>query len=269
MSLLPGGPNFLSVLAMPRTGSSFLEILLTNCEGIVTCGEPFNRPRSPEPLSAKRTEELRLLTNLEISDEVSWHQWKIANPGRMLDFEQSKNRNRLVTFKIFPLHLSNDLIDRDIFSRADVCYIVLRRRPIEGFISDQKAAALKAWRSINTTDIKPVLHPQKFVEWAKYYHNWYDWLSRRLAENHAPVVELSYERHLRTQDPSQAISNVLNAIESLGLGKLSYAPKYPLLERQDLEENYQARCANWDDFAAQVLKRPDGNLLMKWAETAP
>jgi hypothetical protein len=250
---------------MPRTGSTYLEQILINCDGIRSCGEPFNKPRSAD-LPAEWLDGIRKLTQLDIQDHLSWHAWKIEHPGLFLENEYQLAKMK-IAFKLFPLHLSREMIDRDIFSRKDIFYILLKRRPIESFISDRKAATLKAWRDVDTTDLKPTLPAKRFMEWAEYYSSWYAWLEKRLTETEAPFVRMGYEKHLRHSETSEAVAAVLEALKPLGLDDSLYSPKITLMDQQDKEERYQNRCANWEQFHADVIKLPNGPEMMKWAET--
>lgn len=71
--------------------------------------------------------------------------------------------DKTLVFKLFPNHLAHDLISGEILPRDDIGYLLLRRRPIEAFISETKAALVSAYTVMDTTGLRPELEVGRFV----------------------------------------------------------------------------------------------------------
>ncbi len=53
-------------------------------------------------------------------------------------------------------------MSKEIVARNDVGFVVLRRRPIESYISTLKAKNSNAYRIVDTTALRPTLEPAPF-----------------------------------------------------------------------------------------------------------
>lgn len=257
--------NFVCILAVPRTGSSHLCHLLHSCPGINMKSELFH-PKGVHLVNKRDHEILRALSNGEITDNPSLCQWRAAHPTATLEALHESGGKRPLVFKLFGSHLARELVEQEIFSRTDIGYIVLRRRPIESYISGLKARTVAKHSKVDTTDVKPEADPERFVKWAGYVQRWYDWLDEQIAARRLPVVRMSYETHLKTVPPQEALASTLAALEEIGLPHFDTARKLYFATQQDREERYQDRVTNWDAFEQALRAKTRPAKLLDWAQ---
>jgi hypothetical protein len=174
-----------------------------------------------------------------------------------------------MVFKLFPEHLDRDLIKRELFCRNDIAFIVLRRRPIESFISDCKAGILNNYLAVDTTELKPVLAVEPFLQWAEMARSWYDWSAQEIAAAGHPRVDLSYDRQFVASSDDQALAILLDSLQRFGLPKPEITFHFAGLQRQDREAAYKGRVANWPQFEAALRADAASGALLDWAETTP
>jgi LPS sulfotransferase NodH len=261
-------PRFICILAMPRTGSSYLGGLLEGDGHFNYKAELFHQ-NTVRRLSEADLQAHRAASHGQITDDASLCAWRSAHPGRTLDLLFESGGRRPLLFKLFPRHIKHELLLSELFARDDVAYILLRRRPIESFISLQKANALQVWGRVDTTMRKPELMPERFVAWAKESIAWDRLIARHLVPRTRRIAEVSYERHLNVADPAAARRAALDAIEALGLQQPIKWWRQCDLIRQDREDRYQARVANWHEFEAQLRADPAKAALLDWAMAEP
>lgn len=259
--------NFLCILAVPRTGSSHLCHLLHSCPGINMKSELFH-PKGVHLMTKRDHEALRALSGGEIADNPSLCQWRAAHPGATLEALHECGGKRPLVFKLFGSHLARELMMQEIFSRGDTGYIVLRRRPIESYISGLKARTVARHGKVDTTDVKPDADPERFVKWAGYIQRWYAWLDEQIAARDLPAIRMSYETHLKSVPPQAALQNTLAALEEIGFPHFDAARKLYFATQQDREERYQDRVANWPAFERTLRAKPRFSKLLDWAEQA-
>jgi LPS sulfotransferase NodH len=267
-SLAAAPKRFVCILAVPRTGSNQLCWLLRSCESLNVKFEIFH-PSWVGYLDGHDLEGLYVASNGRVVDDASLCAWRAANPGATLDELFKTGGERTIVFKLFPGHLTRNRIRSEIFTREDICYLMLRRRPIESFISSVKAELVKAHNNVDTTALKPVLDVTRFVRWAARTREWYDWVAGELAARARSAVEMTYERHLNLAENAMALSKALDSLATVGLAHPTTASEILTLDRQDREPRYQDRVANWSIFAANLRADRTLEQLLRWAETVP
>jgi LPS sulfotransferase NodH len=256
--------RFICTFATARTGSNRMQSLMANCQGLNLKAELFHR----ETIWAWSEEDIEAVAaRAETEDDQELRTWRADHPGETLDILYESGGERLLVFKIFPHHLRRDVICRDLFSRDDIAFSMLRRRPIESYISLMKARKSKIYDTVDTTTFHPVLNAKQFVTWALQTRDWYYWLSDEFRTRGIPCADLSYEREVGIDDPEEALSRILSILGDQGIPDLKLKRK-PVsgLQKQDKEENYKNRVANWDEFAAELDSETLHAHLLPWAE---
>jgi hypothetical protein len=146
-----------------------------------------------------------------------------------------------------------------------MAFAVLRRRPIECYISGVKAHAASKYAKVDTTAIKPALEIEHFVEWAQRMRRWYRWAYASLKERGQPFARLSFEEHLDGLTGEEALSRIVPLLTPLGFPDVKIPPRVFEGERQDKEPRYQDRAANWDAFEAAARADANAADLLEWA----
>lgn len=259
--------RYVCILAVARTGSSYLTDLLGQCPGLNEKSELFHR-RWVGRLSKADMTALQKKSAGAIRDDSTLCEWRAAHVGQTLNVLYRSGGAVPVLFKLFPEHLTRERISRAIFARDDVVYIVLRRRPIESFISSVKAVKAGKYRLVDTTEIKPVISAWRFLKWSARVRDWYAWIDAEIRQRDLPHVELIFERDLEHATGEEVLSTVLGALESLGLA-VPWPAKIEASERQDKEARYQDRVANWAEFEAILHANPERAAVLQWAQATP
>ncbi|HTT99747.1 MAG TPA: hypothetical protein VMF58_16985 [Rhizomicrobium sp.] len=259
--------RFLCVFASPRTGSSHFNKLLNSCPEIMAKAELFHR-HAVGKLRPAELQSMEKWSNGAVKDVETFKTWKHENPNAVFEAFRAVWKRRVVAFKIFPGHLPRDYIEKELLARDDMAFAILRRRPIESFISGIKAKKGETFTLADTTAVKPALDFATFTPWSERMMNWYGWAERKLQEHGRSYAEISFERHLDGRSGAESLALVLEELEKAGLPKIPVPQKIIVGERQDRETDYRARVANWGEFESSMRADPDRARLLDWAEAA-
>lgn len=254
-------------MAIPRTGSSHLTRLLRNCELLSVKAELFH-PRSID-LPVEDILALAACAGGAITDDESLIAWRRDNPRETLEALHRLAGGRMLVAKLFPFHLSQQQMADALFAHHDAVYLVLRRRPIESYISNLKANSIGRFGRIDTTTTRPVLAPDEFRQWAKRMRRWCAGVDEELRSRGLPHATISYEAELDGISNRDALSGVLRKLEALGVPPLELPHQLLAGHRQDREQDYRGRVANWPEFESALRSDQMGAALLDWAETAP
>jgi LPS sulfotransferase NodH len=258
--------RFLCVFAVPRTGSSHLNKLLRSCPEIVGKSELFHRHQ----LGQLKPVELRALSKWSdgaVTDALSFRQWKRDHPLETLEALHEASKDKVIAFKVFAGHLMRESIEALFLPRDDMTFAILRRRPIESYISTVKAKAGEKFTLVDTTAVKPELDIENFKLWMQRAKDWYDWVQQALEARGRPYAEIGFEKHFEGNSGEESLRMVLAELEKAGLPGMTVPKKIIEGERQDRESDYRARVANWDAFESRARANRKLSRLLDWAET--
>jgi LPS sulfotransferase NodH len=259
--------RFLCVFAMPRTGSSHLNKLFRSCPEFQGKSELFHRHAVGRHREFE-WDKVKAKSEGAVTDVESFRTWRRMHPAATLEaLHDAWNGKKVIAFKVFPNHLPRDVIESQLLPRDDIGFAILRRRPIESFISAVKAKMGSTFTKADTTAIKPEIHAKDFVLWAKRMKAWYDWTRAVLEARGKPFAEISFEKHLDGLSGEESLRTVLEQLRPLGFTSVSVPQGVIVGERQDKERNYKDRVSNWAAFEADLRALPERAALLDWAET--
>jgi hypothetical protein len=242
--------------------------LLRSCPDFNVKGEIFHPTTIGHYWSETDVMRLKIASNGKITSEKDVCEWRARHPRQTLDVLFENGSRLPLAFKLFNGHLSKEQIATEIFRRDDVGYIILRRRPIESFISRIKAQTLGAHQDIDTTSTKPALHIAPFVKWGRNTRSWYHWLESEMAARKLPCGRLGYEVDIEGKSGRETLSRILTTLQTMGLPPCALPLQICGAIRQERESEYTNRVANWSQFEAEAMARPDYARLLHWAKTA-
>jgi hypothetical protein len=254
-------------LAVPRTGSSHVNALLQNCPQFIAKFELFHPTSSPK-LSGRELDALRVRSGGAVRDVESFVAWRRSHPAATLEAMLASTA-RDVVFKVFPGQVPWPLLTSEILSRGDVAFAILKRRPIESFISGLKAKEVKIYSKVDTTGIRPALSAKVFVDWAQRTRDWYARTRDELRARGIDYARISYERHIEGRTDKDALGEILKLLAPLGWADIPLPAATQGRNRQDQTARYQDRVANWDAFAEEMQSDRKLQRLLRWAEKAP
>lgn len=260
-------PQFLCVLAMPRTGSSHLNKLLKSIPEFNAKSELFHAKRQVV-LSPRELAMLKHRSGVDVENKPAFAAWRRAHPLATLEaIRDGAWRKRIVAFKVFPGHVEQSLLEAELMARDDTAFAILSRRPIESYISGCKARNAGTFSRQDTTGIKPELSAEGFGSWARKMRRWYRWCEETLEAKAKPFARISYERHLDRESGADAVRDLIALLRPLGFDTLSEPAEVIEGQRQDRERRYQDRVANWAAFETEVRADPALSKLLDWAQS--
>jgi hypothetical protein len=260
-------PRIVCIIGVPRTGSHHLDRLLASCRDFNVQREIFH-----DKTLDMSDRDRRAIANAAgggMEDEAALAAWCRAHPPETLERLFENGGRKLLFFKLFPGHLSRQQIAQHLFPRKDVCYLVLRRRPIESYISNRKARLVGVYSKKDTTETKAVLDAGHFATWAHNIRSWYDWQLKALMRHKRPFMEVIYETDLESVPAETALGNILAGLAGMGVPQVEPPAKIFSGERQDKEPDYRNRVGNWAEFEAALSADAERAVLLEWAQATP
>lgn len=267
LSAKADAPRFVCIIGVPRTGSHHLDRLLASCRDFNVQREIFHDKTLD--MSDRDRLAIERAAGGRMADDAALVAWCRANPLETLETLLENGGGKPLFFKQFPGHLSRQQIAKHLFPRKDVCYLVLRRRPIECYISTCKARLVGVYTKKDTTETKAVLDADHFAAWARNIRSWYEWNLKTLMHHKRPFMEVIYETDLESVPAEKALGNILAGLAGMGVPKVELPAKILSGERQDKEPDYRNRVGNWAEFEAKLSADAEHAVLLEWAQATP
>jgi hypothetical protein len=254
---------------MPRTGSSHVNKLINCSPNFVGKGELFHRQwngrQRPFEIAA-----LKAASGGVVVDENSFRGWRGAHPLQTLEALHGVWKTKTIAFKIFPGHLPRELMESELLPRGDFACAILKRRPIESFVSSVKAGEIGRYGLTDTTEMKPEISPENFLRWARRMRKWYKWVRQVFEARARPFAEISFEQHLDGCSAQESLAHLRDLFIPLGISNFDgFKKRAEEGTRQDRERDYRKRVANWDAFEAALRDKPQASKMLKWAQRIP
>lgn len=258
-------PDLLCLLAMPRTGSSYVSDLFDAHPQFQSHTELFHR----EAVFLRVADRSALLPDLarlartrsaDIYDPALVA-WARKSPRTLLDFLSERREKRFLTFKVFPRHLSDEQLDPVLFDAPRIACLLLERDPLASYVSQLKARRTREFSHRDTSHLTVDADAREFVEFVATRARWYERCRRSLAARGKPVVTLAYET-LASVSEAEALAMLVAAARSIGLSGVVDASlgEARLRPKQDRRAPHES-IAEWTTFAAEVTERGLGDLL--------
>jgi hypothetical protein len=200
-------------------------------------------------------------------DNRKFIDWRRNNAEEAIEDIIKCYPNNNILFKLFNFHLSRDQIQSNFLDREDILFIILKRTPIEMYISHIKAKKSNKWAKFDTTDTKIEIDVEDFIKWAEITREWYDWIFS--ATFGKKRIELSYDRHINGKTTLAVMSHINSLLHAIDLPALGLGLERIDHMKQDLEPDYRQRVSNWKQFETKLRSTAEGSELLDWAQTIP
>ena len=248
-------PSIICILAIPRTGSTRVIALLSQLSGLRVRTEIFHPKRS----FLLAAEDLRLISaaahhQFIAPDDPALLHFMRTNPGLCLDslVKDATTERAPLVFKLFPGHISRHSLCSELFSRKDVRYIVIKRRPFDSYVSALKAKELSTHNNKNTTALKVKVPILDFVAWLNRSLKWYEFCANEIARYEASSIELLYERDINVDD-HKCLETLQLALRRFGISTEIERPNSTFSSiKQDLTLHPRDKVSNWATFNASL-----------------
>lgn len=246
-------PRLACVLSIGRTGSNHLCDILSCIPEIDSRAELFN-PRRSYHMHRHELAELarRAGKCFEPSAACAEALETIRRrPRLVLDCLSSllPPEKRILSFKVLMGQLTSRQIERKIIGRPDTIIAFLRRRPVDAFISHQKAMHLQRWRDTDTTDLKIEIDAQYFVKWWRRLAAWHIRMEAECWYRRKPFHHLTYEDDVAGL-PTEAARRFCAILARHGLADLAFPDDSQITgaKRQDHTSSVADKVSNWEEF---------------------
>ncbi|WP_193856208.1 hypothetical protein [cf. Phormidesmis sp. LEGE 11477] len=169
--------------------------------------------------------------------------------GRRLPSEK-----KICSFKVFHDHLPPRQLARLI---KDYEVIFVTRRVIDTYVSFVKAMETEEWLRLDTTQIKPALRIDDFIDWYRSRHQYYKGCADRYTRTHHKTVTLlKYEEFTDRSDLENLKSACQKITAATGIDLYIPSQEFELKTwKQDSSQLVVDKVSNWQEFEAQLKER--------------
>jgi LPS sulfotransferase NodH len=256
--------RLLLLIASPRAGSTNFERLLRSFEGGEAFGEIFHPTGGTSAKNAAAFLDRRGVehggdpSRARAAARAIVRADPVAACGELL--EMAAERGAVVAeAKLFAGFLPARTLDAILSRFRPVC-VRLHRAPIDAFISYEKARMAGAWRSVDTTGLRPGISARAFGFWKWKQENFYQMAGYLMARNGIAPVDLAYEDLYRDEDAAGRLGALL-AGQGLDIGRRR---RGGALARQDRAQGRAEKVADWEGFLADHRRRAPEAGLSAW-----
>jgi hypothetical protein len=252
-----GKTSSICILGTGRTGSTHLGRILNNFEKFAAFGELFGR-RASWGLVRHVPAFLVVPGARNNNKDPAIVAFAHANPRLFLDRVARICRwtgKPVMAFQLFPHHLPEKTIETEILERRGTRAMLITRRAIDTYISQQKAYLVSKWTGTDTTEQKVAIDAGHFADWHSKIASWYiHWeVYHRARGLELPVIR--YEADI--------VGGVAHTLErfkilaaEIGIDlELRPVIKITGLKRQDRTEEVRDKVANWTEFEKGLSQR--------------
>ncbi len=240
----------------PRLGFTSFRRKLEGFGGILSIGDLFNAaPNAHCDHNDALLEAARRMGQAPCPDPMALRRWAGAAPvgaiAVALEAARASGATHVVV-KVAPGHLSSPSLARIVDVHRPLG-ILLLRVPIDQYISRQKAMALKTWRMIDMTAVKPRIDATAFRAARRRQLN-QNRMGLYLLQRFGCAVEtLRYET--LDADGGDPMEILQQTFRRLVVMLVSGGRPAADLTRQDRSAARENKVANWKDFHAEMARR--------------
>ena len=260
MSQHVGVAKPLVIIASERTGSNYLCALLNHHPQITAYYEIFSN------VGIMMTDtEVKALCDRQNWPFTSRYDCELVSrfkgcPAQIIELIKSGllAKHEVFSFKVFQTHLPPRVLTRLI---QDHDAVVVTRRIIDSYISFVKATERDEWLKLDTTQIKPKLHIDDFMDWYGARHVHYKLgADHYLKTHHQGISVLKYEEFTRGSNLENLNFVCEKIADSMGVyldtsldaSDIEFTLRF---SRQDKSSSVIDKVENWLEFEQQLKER--------------
>lgn len=214
--------KFISILAIPRTGTNYLCGLLGKFEEIDSLYEIYHNKAvyiGDQKLARQVIDYINCKYQLQIKNhqDISFINFVNQNPQEILDIIRLKSTNKYISFKVFPNHLSTQKLNQLIISNKQIIKILIKRNLLDVYLSLKFARVIKKWSGQDTSSLKLDFDSDDFLNWYACYQQYYEFVERELHRNNSKASVLTYETIHSYKTNHDKFVFLFNYLQSIGL----------------------------------------------------
>lgn len=244
------------IVAIPRTGTNYLCSLLSQHKDIDSKREIFHN-KNHFSIKENEISDFLKMTNTriaynktgEIIDFLSKH------PRDLTTYLLKNSKSNILSYKIFPSHLNRSILIKEIINDKNTTFLICKRKPIDSYISREKARLTKMHTKINTTDLLISICFEDYKTWYVQMKEWYEFIEKTIQDNNQKMEIIYYEDFTKKTDLSN-LANILEHIRKLNIPieDIDSIKLSNLQQKQDNNTDYTKKVSNWSEFFNDVSK---------------
>ena len=201
--------------------------------------------------------------NLEVDDFRDLNLVKeIHNKPKSLIFKVHKHlmkNEEYFMFKVFHDHLKISQLKELLEFRLNKI-IILKRRPIDMFISLCKAQKLKKFSYVDTTDLKIKIDTKRFLKYHFTIKKSYE-LYKKLSLKHKGKINIIDYDEFKGFKEDETYLILKNKLTSIGINLNPDFNTSSKFFKQEKELLYASKVVNWETFFKDITKKESLNKL--------
>jgi hypothetical protein len=180
--------------------------------------------------------------------------WIHDNPMPVIDWLQTRADGKVLVFKLFQGHLSPNLYEA-VLTRSDIGFLLLRRKPIDVYISLLKTRLVRKVRYVDTTNVPVVGKLGDYLALEARMKVAREEARAILKRSGRPFADISYANDVAREDI--VLRDALNQkLRGMGVDPGPFVGvSGPQIVRQDKGDSYSGKMSNWTEFAEEMKGR--------------
>lgn len=255
-------------ISSSRTGSTYLCDLLSCHPNIDSNFEIYHRSevfcKDISEVITKLNQELG--TQFRGSRDPALVSFAHENPGKLLDCFREISGNNILSFKLFPRHLSRWQYWNHIIADRSIVKVLFSRDLFSTHLSLEKARQSRQWEFADTSAAQVTLDLDRFISHIKHIQSWHRSAENLLRASGQPIVKLNYETLFEFERPEQQLQHIVDLLRQAGLNLVSVneLPDSSISVKrvkQNTAKSFRDVVFNYDEFCQSVIKSGWGNYL--------
>ena len=249
------------LIAAPQTGAAYLGKVLEDFADLAPYPEVFSADGISR-IDFQAWPKLRQATGIDFADgrDARIAEFAREKPAAWLDALEEAARGRgkrIMSFSLLRGDLANDVIEREVATRARLRLVMVVRKQIDSFVSWRRSVELAKWQSVgvNADRLRLKLEVEGFERWLDAQEQWFEHWRAYLTRRFLPCPVLRYE-----VDIDQPADRVLRRFAAAA-GQVGIALRLPTTieergnELRDSDTGLADRVANWAEFNRAIFAR--------------
>lgn len=250
-----GSPDTLAIISMPRSGSNYVCQLLNSHPDVYSHFEIFHREkvyfRDPEQTASDLNKVLS--TGFRNYDDPTFVQFAHDQSERLIEALRILGNGRLLSFKVFPRHLSRKRFRELVISDRRIAKILLKRDYLSSYVSRKKAMKMKKWTTMDTSAIRVSLDPHEFQDYVRDNNYWFDTSEHLLKASGQKYALLDYDELMSIDSERARLAHMVDIIRTTGLTLPSLESAgvtevNSRMKKQDRTRKLESTVENMDEF---------------------
>jgi hypothetical protein len=207
---------------MPRNGTNYLCDLIGKFQEIDSLYEIYHNQAvylNNKQLSNDVIQHLKQVYKLNIQNnsDPQLIDFISKSPDLFLDILSSYSKNKYLSFKVFPNHLSQENLRDVIIKNNRIKKIIVKRNLLDVYFSVQFARLTQRWDQKDTSGLKVDFNPHNFLKWYTSHTEYYNFIERELKASHQEAIALDYEKIHTLNNNQEKFEFLFNFLRSVDL----------------------------------------------------